>query len=323
MGRIFKELYRSFFGGGEQWDVGEAFFASRSIVRKRPSGLYSRVTSKVLSTVLGRSPFTQITYSISTDANLVAIFNRVAAIDAISVPTVIQSVVRTINCASDSFNVSKGTYSILVNLSERSPSVTTKINSSLRGQLKSSSRTSRLKTNSRKLVFNCTYGRAPRLVPLPVVLTRELTGGITRLQGSKRLPCLEPSKGARIAIRCTSNRIGEVRTIIVTYRRSRSISRRQVERSVLQVIVPTIVPTRLLSSRAGCFIGTAKITEPISIHIRAFRATDLSRRLVRRLVGGRFSLHPTTVVHSFSLQGPVCEGLTYCNRFNEPRLSLP
>lgn len=236
-------------------------FASRSMARKRPSGVYSRVSSTVLSRLVERSPVDHMTYRAYYAANLMVIVKRVAARTCMSVRGVIHSAIHRVKCAEKGCKFSTSAYNIVAALSRRSTSVTLKMSGTLRtGRGGVSSRSVRtVKTKSRNVVFNCTSSRARRCVPCPITVTRGLTLRLAGIHGSKALACLHPSKGARIAMRCgRSNSMGHLSTIILSARRSPSIARRRVRRSVGGCMFSRVVPTRLMSRRAGFFVGPAK-----------------------------------------------------------------
>ncbi len=371
-----------------------ALFASRSMARNRPSGVYSGVSSSMLSRYLHRSPVSEMTYRAAYAANLILYLNRVAAGTSLSVSSVIHSMMGRVNCSETGCNFSSRAYSILATVRGRSPSVTVNISRTLRAENRSGFS---VNTNSRNVVFNFTYSRAPRLVPVPVSLTRGLAEGLARIEGGNALSCLHPSNGSRIAVRCISGGPIEISAVIVSARRSPRMARTRVRTSVVTDVVGPMVPTRLVSGSAGVFVGpanhfmvnkprnsdnlakegvvmsacnncshrnnktfdngspagishsttctthcmtggvmttnltagyrvrltcTVNMTRPMSLLIRAFNATAIRRSGVVRTMGGIFSLHPTTVVRTLSLEGPVCHSLTTCNRVNERSLNM-
>lgn len=154
-------------------------FASRSIDRNRPSGVTSRVSSTVLSTVLHRSLRTHITYRALIGANTIVLTNRIAAATGVSIRHVMHSAIGNVNCRRSSLNFSNRAYTIVGVLNGRSPRVTRNI---------SHDSPRRRNTNSRNLVFNCTDGRARMLVPTPVRCTRHLVRHRSRLHHTNRLP---------------------------------------------------------------------------------------------------------------------------------------
>ncbi len=173
-------------------------------------------------------------------------------------------------CAGDRCGFSKSSYNILYTVRRRDTSVRHNIIESDR---------SRRNTNSRKVVFNCTYSRASRCVPINVRLTRVLVRRLTHVhRRNGRVACLHPSNGKRIAIRCDSTNLPrQVRAVIIDTRRSRFIAtssvstartsrhvQRRVRRSIHAVLLPEIQShysrgmLSLFSSSLILLIGPAK-----------------------------------------------------------------
>lgn len=167
-----------------------------------------------------------MTTRIIIGAKLILVANRVSSRTAIGCTGLIHRGVRRVNCASPAGGkFSTSDYTIVMALSRRSHSVTRKISRTRRAHSTSDSRAfSTVNTNSRKVVFNFTYGRAPRLVPLPNDLTRHVTQRLTSTHGAKLLPCLQPSNGARMAITCRSNGPINVSAVLISARRATTVN---------------------------------------------------------------------------------------------------
>lgn len=203
--------------------------STRSIARNRPSGIYSRVSSTVLSSLLTRSPSDRITIRASTTANIFLIFNRIASGKCYSIRSGIHRALHGVNCASSRINLSTSSYNIITTVARRDTRVgrnITHLANSRRATTDHRRHCRTRNTNSRNIVFNCTASRAPALVPLPVCLTRRLTFHLARIHGSNRIPRLHPSNGARMAVRCSSGS-GPIHlsAILVSARRSPRIAR--------------------------------------------------------------------------------------------------
>ncbi len=228
--------------------------------RKRPSGITSRVSSSVLSRFLHRSRRSGITYRAFMAANLMMMKNRMhSRSTCISVHEIYHGTVHGVNCAGTRCVFSTSSYNVVSTVRRRSPSV---------GHNMMHGARRRRKTNSRKVVFNCTYSSATRCVPLPLSLTRVALLRLTHVHGRRPrlVPCLHPSSGSRFAIRCTSSRAPiHVRAVMLSARRSSFRTKfnvkatrgsrtmhRGVRSSIGGVLLPQIV-TRLPRGTRGLF----------------------------------------------------------------------
>ncbi len=229
-------------------------FASRSMARKRPSGITSVISSTVLSTCVTLSGGSRVTYRAYMAASFYVMFNRVASTNRLSstrVGGVVESTVVRVNCSGPRLGFSNRGYRVMGGLRRRSTSVGRNI----------SHKSRRANTKSRNVVFNFTAGRARSLVPFPVSLTHGLAGRLAELERDKRVPCLEPSNGTRISIGCSGRKgMISLSTMMLSARRSRAVSRgrRRLGRSVHRGLFGAIVPRRLVARGAGRRVGPAK-----------------------------------------------------------------
>lgn len=211
-----------------------ACLASRTIARNRPSGVYSRVSSTVISTCLARSPTSRITIRTFISNGILALTNRISSSTAISIATLTQGIVTSVNCASPTLKFATSTYLIFAGVRRRSGSVGRNIARTRKSHV--------INDNSRNVVCNCTAGRATGCVPLAIGLTRKLIHHLSQMHRSATLKqFLQPSKGSRIAVHFSSRkRPINVRDLVLSTRRDRTVKRSSLHRLLRGAIVRPI-----------------------------------------------------------------------------------
>lgn len=227
----------------------------------------------MLSGLLTFSPDSGMTYRALIAAKRMILTKRIGADTCVSLRLMTHRMVGGVKCAGNRCVFRDGSYNMFSTVRRRDTSVG--------HNMRHRSPVGR-NTNSRKVVFNCTAGRARGCVPLSLSLTRHVLLILTSVHHRKgRVACLHPSTGDRIAVRCSSgNGPIHVSAVIMSARRSSFVrptssstrtrlgtSRRVltvVHGSIVRVLVPHIVTSvrrtsmlTLFGSGVVCRIGPA------------------------------------------------------------------
>jgi len=223
---------------------GNYLFSSESVNEGHPDKVSDLISDNVLDAFLSQDPEAKVACETLVTTNTVIVAGEVNASlkTPINYDKLIRGVVREIGYTDPNSGFDADSLKVTNLIHEQSRD----INQGL-------TVTGQLGAGDQGMMFGFANRDTDALMPMPIWLAHRLSAGLTKARKDKKAPWLKPDGKVQVTIEYRDNKPVALHTFVLSTQHSESVDQKTIESYMRDELLPSLLPSNLLSTAATRF----------------------------------------------------------------------
>ncbi len=221
--------------------MASSLFTSESVTEGHPDKICDKISDSVLDAMFKQDPHSRVACETFVTTGLVLVGGEVSTKAYVDVQGIARQTVQEIGYTDSSMGFDSKTCGVIVTLDEQSPDIAQGVDSQEQQGKEQGA-------GDQGLMFGFACEETETLMPLPILLSHQLTQNLTNLRKSGELPYLRPDGKAQVTVRYVDGKPVEVTAIVVSTQHAEDVSQEQIRQDLIEKLAKATIPSNLLSS---------------------------------------------------------------------------
>jgi S-adenosylmethionine synthetase len=214
-------------------------FTSESVGEGHPDKVCDQISDAVLDEALRQDPTSHVACESFTTTGLVLVGGEITTTGYIDLPVVVRGVLKGIGYTDPSYGIDFESCSVISTIQRQSPDIAQGVNGTgLHHEMGA---------GDQGMMFGYACTETPSLMPAPISLAHNImrTAAIARKNGS--LPFLRPDGKCQVTVQYINGKPAHVSTVVLSHQHSEEIAYKELEESLIEVVIKKSIPADLLA----------------------------------------------------------------------------
>ncbi len=224
-------------------------FTSESVTTGHPDKICDQVSDAVLDACLAQDPYSRVACEVAINTGIVFVMGEITTKATIDIEEIVRSTIKEIGYQEDRDGFALDTCQILVSLKEQSSDIAQGVDEDWHLD-------KAIGAGDQGMMFGYACSETEELMPLPIVLSHQLTQKLEFLRKDERLTYLRPDGKAQVTVEYDQedNPI-RVDTIVISTQHDETVEVKQLRKDIMQHVVKQCIPFHLIDEETKIFIN--------------------------------------------------------------------
>jgi len=234
---------------------GKWLFTSESVTEGHPDKICDQISDAVLDAILEQDPMARVACETACTTGMVLVMGEVSTNAYVDISSIVRNTVKEIGYDGKDSGFDYKTCAVLTSLDEQSPDIAQGVNKSL--ESREGTDTDALDTGAgdQGMMFGYANNDTPELMPLPIHLAHKLTRKLAEVRKSGKVSFLRPDGKSQVTVEYDGSRPVRIEAVVVSTQHSPDVSRKELEESVIRLVIDPVLPPELLDDKTKIFIN--------------------------------------------------------------------
>jgi S-adenosylmethionine synthetase len=223
-------------------------FTSESVSEGHPDKVADQISDAVVDALLKGDKNSRIACETLVKNDTVILAGEITSNASVDLPRIVREVIRDIGYTEPKLGFDCDTCEILTFMSQQSPDISMGVTEG-EGLHKEQG------AGDQGLMFGFACNETPELMPLPISLAHHLLRKLAEIRRTPQGSFLKPDAKSQISVRYENGKPVLVDTIVLSTQHSEETDLKDLERFIVEKVVPMVVPASLLSKETRYFIN--------------------------------------------------------------------
>jgi len=275
---------QNFFGsskrkGSTKMSMKSYLFTSESVTEGHPDKVADRISDSILDAILEKDKNARVACETLVTTGLAMVAGEITTTARIDYPDVVRDAIRDIGYCHHSMGFDWETCGVVISLDRQSPDIDMGVSEG-KGIFKEQG------AGDQGLMFGFATNETEEMMPMPLVFAHRLTKRLAEARKNKEIEFLRPDGKSQVTIKYENNRPTHIDTIVLSTQHKPDVSHEEIEKTLIEKVVRTVLPTNLLDS------STRYLINPTGSFVRGGPHADCGltgRKIIVDTYGGQGS----------------------------------
>ncbi len=232
------------------------FFTSESVSEGHPDKVCDQISDAVLDAIFAVDPNARVACETSATTGLVLVFGEITTTTYVDVEKIVRDTIREIGYNHSTVGFDADTCGVIVAIHGQSPDIAMGVDKALeakQGTLSEKELSTGAGDQGMMIGFAC--DETPELMPLTISLAHQLTRRLSVARKTGEIEWLRPDAKSQVTVEYAYGKPKRVDTIVISTQHAPEIEHDEIESTVIEKIIKTVVPAHLLDANTRFFVN--------------------------------------------------------------------
>ena len=215
-------------------------FTSESVTMGHPDKVADQIADAILDAHLSQDPEARVACEILIKNRILVVSGEITSKGSVDIPEVVKATLDEIGYSGPGTGFDFDSCNLISSLEEQSPDIS-------RGVTEGSGLHRDQGAGDQGQMFGFACSDTDQLMPLPLMLSRELTTGLSRLRQEGVVPYLRPDGKSQVTVEYEGYKPGKVQTVVVSAHHAEDVDHEAVVKDLTEKLIREVIPSNLMS----------------------------------------------------------------------------
>ena len=236
--------------------LNKKLFTSESVTEGHPDKLCDQVSDGILDAVLAQDPNAHVACETCTTTGLVMVMGEMSTNCYVDIPSIVRDTVKKIGYDGSGNSFDYKTCAVLTAIDEQSPDIAMGVNNAVENRQGGKDAYDLIGAGDQGMMFGFACKETKELMPAPITFAHELTRKLTEVRKTGKVPFFLPDGKSQVTIEYDEqSNPARIATVVISTQHLDSASLEQVREAVIEEVIKTSLPKRLLDDRTKFYVN--------------------------------------------------------------------
>ena len=215
-------------------------FTSESVTMGHPDKVADQIADAILDAHLDQDPFARCACEVMIKNRILVVSGEITSKASVDIPTIVKKTVEEIGYKGAETGFDFDACNLISAVDEQSPDIS-------RGVTEGEGLHLDQGAGDQGQMFGFACSETPELMPLPLMLSRRLTEGLSRLRQEGVIPYLRPDGKSQVTVEYKGFEPGKVRTIVVSAHHAPDVEHGTIVKDLTEKLIREVIPSDFFS----------------------------------------------------------------------------
>ena len=217
-------------------------FSSESVSMGHPDKMSDQISDALLDAYLEQDPDARVAIETLVATGMVIVAGQVTANARVDIQDVVRQTVREIGYHDPAMGFDADGCAVLVSIDKQSPDISQGVTEGLGIDQE-------MGAGDQGMMFGYATDETPELMPLPIMLARELLARLAELREKHELFYLRPDAKSQVTVEYENAIPKRVHTVVLSTQHHPDVSYEQLKTDMIEKVIKTVIPNQYLDSK--------------------------------------------------------------------------
>ncbi|MFZ5968995.1 MAG: methionine adenosyltransferase [Bacillota bacterium] len=231
-------------------------FTSESVTEGHPDKICDQISDAILDAIFTEDPQARVAAETSVTTGLVLVAGEITTKCYVDIAKVVRKTIEEIGYTRAKFGFDCDTCAVLTSIDEQSPDIAMGVDEALEhkmGEMKDEIEA--IGAGDQGIMFGFACNETPELMPLPISLAHKLARRLSEVRKNGTLEYLRPDGKTQVTVEYVDDKPVRVDTIVISTQHGPEVSRKEIEKDMIEHVIRKIVPGNLLDENTRYLIN--------------------------------------------------------------------
>ncbi|MGE4317962.1 MAG: methionine adenosyltransferase [Deferribacterales bacterium] len=216
-------------------------FTSESVSEGHPDKMADQISDAILDAMLTDDPYSRVACETLVTTGLAVISGEVTTSTYVDIQTTVRNTIREIGYTRAKYGFDADTCGIIITLNKQSPDIAMGVDTGGAGD--------------QGLMFGFACDETPELMPMPIMLSHQITKKLAEVRKSGELDYLRPDSKSQVTIEYDGYKPVRVDTVVVSSQHSEDVKMDDLKHDIIEKVIKEVIPSGMYDDKCKYHIN--------------------------------------------------------------------
>lgn len=211
--------------------MAKTLFTSESVTEGHPDKIADQISDAVLDVVMEQDPFGRVACETFVTTGLALVGGEITTECYVDIPKLVRNVIKDIGYTNAKYGYDFNTCSVITTIDQQSPDIAMGVDRSGAGD--------------QGMMFGYAVDETPELMPLPIMLSHQITRKLAETRKTKELDYLRPDGKSQVTVEYENGKPVFIKTVVVSTQHDPDVSHEQIQEDLIKRVIEPVLPKNL------------------------------------------------------------------------------
>ena len=233
--------------------MNKKIFTSESVTEGHPDKICDQISDAILDAIMAHDPEGRVACEVLATTGLVIVAGEITTNCYADIEAIVRSTIKNIGYNKAEYGFDGNSCGVIVTLDSQSPDIAMGVNQALesRGAIDVDDKGA----GDQGIIFGYAIDETPEYMPMPIVLSHQITKKLAEVRKDGTLPYLRPDGKSQVSVEYVDNIPNRVDAVVVSSQHCETILHERIERDIIEKVIKPTIPTEFLDANTKFFIN--------------------------------------------------------------------